>query len=90
MENKIKEYVNRKFGVYTNTKKMIELKEMLLSMMLEKYRDCQNLGMTEQKSYAEAITVLHNCSKEQKRCSVKANDAGMNGLGSCRLFEGIV
>lgn len=85
MENKIREYVEKKLGGYSNTNKMIEFKEKLLSMMLDKYRECQSYGMTEGKSYSEAISVINNYSKEQKLYSAKAT----NDLASCRSLGGI-
>ena len=78
MENKIREYVIRKFSVYPNTKKMIEFRDKILSMMVYKYRDCQYYGMSKQKSYAMAISVLNNFSQEQKKYSEL-----------CLLFGGI-
>ena len=89
MEKKIREYLDRKLDIYTNTKKMIEFKEKLLSMMLDKYRDCRSFGMTEKKSYALAISVMSNYSEEERRYSAKTNDDGINTWGSGHLFGGI-
>ena len=79
MENKIREYVARKFAVYPNTEKVIAFREKLLSMMLDKYCDCRNKGMSEQKSYAMAISIMKRYPGEGSSSSVKTSCAGKSG-----------
>jgi len=89
MENKIREYIDRKFVVYPNTKKMMEFSEKLLLVMLDKYRNCQHFGMSKEKSYALALSVMNNYSKESKLYSAKVNSDMMSDITSYMLFGGI-
>jgi|GEM_PF-2202780 len=86
MEKKIREYVDRKFVIYPNTKKNIEFSQKLLIIMLDKYRDCRKCGMTTQKSYALALSVMNNFSKECKIFSEKVNTDMMSNITSYMLF----
>jgi hypothetical protein len=88
MENKIREYVARKFAVYPNTEKVIAFCEKLLSMMLDRYCDCRSKGMSEQKSYVMAISITNRYPGEGSCASMKASSVGKNGGEFCCLSEG--
>jgi len=89
MEKKIREYLDRKFVIYPNTKKIIEFRQKLLIMMLDKYRDCRSYGMSTQKSYALALSIMNNFSKECKLYAAKVNADMMPNITSYMLFGGI-
>lgn len=82
MENKIIEYVDRKFIAYPKTEKMVAFRADLLSRMLNQYNACKKNGMSEQKSYTVAIA-------EMNHYSGKASKPGMVRTNYRRLFEGI-
>lgn len=82
MENKIIEYVDRKFIAYPKTEKMTAFRADLLSRMLNQYKAYKKNGMSEQKSYAQAIAVMNHYSG-------KASKAGSARTGYYRLFEGV-
>lgn len=58
MEIKLRRYVDRKFRLYPKTVEILELQEELYSMMRDKYRDCQNSGMSKEASYKQALTFM--------------------------------
>jgi hypothetical protein len=60
MEEKLKRYVDRKFRLYPKTREITEFREELYSMMRDKYRDCQNSGLSKQASYKQALTFMEN------------------------------
>jgi len=55
MEKKLRKYINRKFFLYPKAKGIIDIREELYSIMLDKYNDCLNFGMSEEESYKKAI-----------------------------------
>ena len=89
MEDKIREYVNKKFEVCPYSMKLIEFREKLISIMIEKYRDCQYYGMSKQKSYSQALSAMNNYSEEEKRYSAKLSENLRTSLTSCHLYGGI-
>ena len=89
MEKEIRAYVDRKFDIYPDTKKMLEFRKKLLILMLDKYRVCQHYGMSKQKSYALALSVINNFTKESKLYSEKENTDIMYNIASYMLFGGI-
>ncbi len=60
MEQKLRRYVDGKFRIYPKTTEITELREELFSMMRDKYRDCQNNGMSKEASYKQALTFMDN------------------------------
>ncbi len=58
MEEKLKEYVNRKFRLYPKTKEIVEIRDELYSIMIDKYNDCLNMGITEEEAYKSAIEMM--------------------------------
>ena len=60
MEMKLRAYINRKFFMYPKTKEIVELREELYSMMVDKYNDYQKSGFTKEESYKEALTLLED------------------------------
>lgn len=55
MEKKLRKFINRKFSLYPKTAKIIEVREELYSIMLDKYNDCLQAGMSVEESYKKAI-----------------------------------
>lgn len=60
MEQKLRKYVDGKFRLYPKTEEIVELREELFSMMRDKYRDCQNSGMSKEASYKQALSFMDN------------------------------
>lgn len=60
MEKKLRKYINRKFRFYPKTDKILEVREELYSIMLDKYHDCLYLGMSEDVSYKKAIEMMED------------------------------
>lgn len=60
MEQKLRKYIDRKFYMYPKTNEIVELREELYSMMLDKYNDGLKRGFSAEQSYQEAITILTN------------------------------
>jgi len=60
MEMKLRSYINRKFFMYPKTKEIVELREELYSMMVDKYNDYQKNGFTKEESYKEALSLLED------------------------------
>lgn len=58
MQNKLRKYINKKFRLYPKTKEILEIREELFSIILDKYNDCVQSGMDEQSSYKEAIEMM--------------------------------
>lgn len=55
MERKLRKYINRKFFLYPKTEKIIEVREELYSIMLDKYNDCLASGVDKEECYKRAI-----------------------------------
>ena len=51
MEHKLRKLVNRKFALYPKTDKIIEVRDELYSIMLDKYNDCLDSGMSREDSF---------------------------------------
>lgn len=58
MEKKLRKYINKKFFLYPKTTEIIEVREELYSIMLDKYKDCLNDGMSVEESYNKAIEMM--------------------------------
>jgi hypothetical protein len=58
MQNKLRKYINKKFRLYPKTKEVIEVREELYSIILDKYNDSILSGMDEERSYREAIEMM--------------------------------
>jgi len=58
MEKKLRKYISRKFLFYPKTKEIIEVREELYSIMLDKYNDCLLSGMSAEESYEKAIEMM--------------------------------
>lgn len=55
MEKKLRKYINRKFFLYPKTDKIIEVREELFSIMLDRYRDCLAGGASKGESFKNAV-----------------------------------
>jgi hypothetical protein len=58
MEQKLRKLINRKLFLYPKTDKIIEVREELYSIMLDKYNDCLDAGMSREESYKEAAEMM--------------------------------
>lgn len=58
MHNKLRKYINKKFRLYPKTKEILEVREELYSIILDKYNDCVQSGMDEEQSYRKAIEMM--------------------------------
>jgi len=58
MQNKLRKYINKKFRLYPKTKEILEVREELFSIILDKYNDCIQSGMDEERSFREAIEMM--------------------------------
>lgn len=58
MQNKLRKYINKKFRLYPKTKEILEVREELFSITLDKYNDCIQSGMDEERSFREAIEMM--------------------------------
>lgn len=89
MESKIREYVEKKFAIYPNTGKMSAFRQELLSVMLRKYHDCREKGMSEQKSYTMAMNVMSHYSEEKSLYYVNGGGKKKAAIIFSHIFEGI-
>ena len=58
METRLRKYINKKFRLYPKTTEILEVREELFSIMMDKYNDCILEGMSEEQSYSESIDML--------------------------------
>jgi hypothetical protein len=58
MQNKLRKYINKKFRLYPKTKEILEVREELFSIIFDKYNDCIQSGMDEERSFEEAIDMM--------------------------------
>ncbi|WIV10466.1 hypothetical protein [Proteiniborus sp. MB09-C3] len=58
MEEKLRKYINRKFLLYPKTKEIIEVRDELYSIMIDKYNDCFKLGVTQEEAYKRATEMM--------------------------------
>ena len=75
MEEKLKRYIDRKFLLYPKTKEILEVRDELYSIMLDKYNDCLNMGITQEESYKRA-TEMTDDYKEAIRELEKGSSLG--------------
>lgn len=86
--NKIKKTVDRKFSYYPETKEVLDLKEELLSIMIDKYNDLHD--KTEKQKYKECLEimssykeVLHDIEVEASHPFLKDKLLGFSIFGTC-------
>jgi hypothetical protein len=60
MEKRLRKYINRKFFFYPKTDKIIEVREELFSLMLDKYTDCLESGLPKDECYERAIEMMED------------------------------
>ncbi|MTI96436.1 MAG: hypothetical protein FH749_13340 [Firmicutes bacterium] len=58
MEKKLRKLIRRKFSLYPRTEKIIEVQEELYSIMLDKYSDCLEAGMSKEESFKRATEMI--------------------------------
>lgn len=58
MENKLRKHINKRFRLYPKTTEILEVREELFSIMVDKYRDCLEAGKTEDQSFQEATDMM--------------------------------
>jgi len=58
MQNKLRKYINKKFRLYPKTKEILEVREELFSIILDKYNDSIQSGLDEERSFREAIEMM--------------------------------
>ncbi|HZJ57547.1 MAG TPA: hypothetical protein VFD89_04825 [Clostridia bacterium] len=58
MKARLEKYINRKFLLYPKTRDIVEVRDELYSIVLDRYNDCLNLGMSEGASYKMAIEIM--------------------------------
>ena len=58
MKKKLEKYINRKFLLYPKTRDILEVRDELYSIVLDRYNDCLELGMDEETSYKMAIEIM--------------------------------
>jgi len=58
MEKKLRKLLNRKFALYPRTDKIIEVRDELYSIMLDKYNDCLESGLSREEGYKEAAEMM--------------------------------
>lgn len=85
MEKKLRKLLNRKFSLYPKTERIIEVREELYSIMLDKYNDCLGLGMTKEESYIKAIEMIADYKE-----AIKEVETGSSLSALKRSLVGIV
>lgn len=60
MEKKLRKYIDRKFFLYPKTDKIVEVREELFSIMLDKYSDCLESGMPKDDCYKRALEMMED------------------------------
>lgn len=60
MEKKLRKYINKKFFFYPKTDKIIEVREELFSLMLDKYTDCLESGLAKDECYERAMEMMED------------------------------
>ena len=60
MEKKLRKYIDRKFFLYPKTDKIVEVREELYSIMLDKYHDCIECGMPEDECFKQAVEMMED------------------------------
>lgn len=78
MEAKIRKHINRKFFMYPKIDKILEVREELYTIMLDKYNDCLDSGMTKEESYKKAIEMMADY-----KAAIKEVETG-NSLGALK------
>lgn len=78
MERKLRKLVNRKFFLYPKTDMIIEVREELYTIMLDKYHDCLSSGMSQEDSYNNAVEMMADY-----RAAIKEVETG-SSLGALK------
>lgn len=60
MEKNLRKYIDRRFFLYPKTEKIVEVREELFSIMLDKYRDCLDSGMPKDECYKRALEMMED------------------------------
>lgn len=60
MEKRLRKYINRKFFFYPKTDRIIEVREELFSLMLDKYTDCLESGLAKEECYRRALEMMED------------------------------
>lgn len=71
MENRIKSYVNTAFEEAPNTKGVNDLKEEMISNLIDKYNDLVNSGKDEEKAYSIVVSGIGNVDRLIEDIDVK-------------------
>lgn len=86
--NKIKKTIDRKFSYYPETREVLDLKEELLSIMIDKYNDLSD--EPEKQKYKECMEimasykeVLHDIEVEASHPFLKDKLLGFSIFGTC-------
>ncbi|NLJ40569.1 MAG: hypothetical protein GX352_03010 [Clostridiales bacterium] len=58
MRERLRKYINRKFLLYPKTRDILEVREELYTIVLDRYNDCLHSGMAEVESYKKAIEIM--------------------------------
>ncbi|CAK7024154.1 hypothetical protein [Tissierella sp.] len=94
MEEKLKRYINRKFLLYPKTKEILEVRDELYSIMLDKYNDCLNMGITQEESYKRATEMMVDYKEAirevEKGSSLGALKKTLVNIGSFTTFYFII
>ena len=94
MEEKLKKYINRKFLLYPKTKEIIEVRDELYSIMIDKYNDCLNMGLTQEEAYKRATEMMADYKdairEVEKDSSLGAFKKILINMGSFTTFYFII
>ncbi|MCQ4925555.1 hypothetical protein NE686_20840 [Tissierella carlieri] len=94
MEEKLKRYIDRKFLLYPKTKEILEVRDELYSIMLDKYNDCLNMGITQEESYKRATEMMVDYKEAirevEKGSSLGALKKTLVNIGSFTTFYFII
>lgn len=58
MEKKLRKLLNRRMFMYPKTEKILEVREELYTIMLDKYDDCLAAGMSKEESFKSAAEMM--------------------------------
>jgi len=90
MEKRLKKYINRKFFMYPKTNEIVEVRDELYSIMLDKYNDCLHMGISQDESYKQAIEMMADYKEAIKEVeegsSLGALKKTLINLGSFTTF----
>ena len=88
MDKKLRKLINRKFLLYPNTDRIIEVREEMYSIMLDKYNDCLNSGMSKQESYKKATEMMADYKSAIREVETGSSLSGLKrNLTSLAFFS---